>query len=69
MNDKEHWKNITKLFSQEELLSQKQFQKIVDIDELKDATNIIKDTKIGHGMNFLLTNLKDNLEILLKEGL
>ena len=70
--DEEEWRNISKQLAREELLSPEQFVKVVDVDKLSDVADIIRDTKIGHGINFLptkLSGLKDKLEMLLEENI
>ena len=70
--DEKDWKNISKQLAREEFLSPEQFVKVVDVDKLSDVAEIIRDTKIGHGVNFLptkLSKLKDKLEMLLEENI
>ena len=71
--DKQDIKNALERLAREELLSEEQFQKIGKLEESFDlpaVALIIKDSKIGQGMEFLPRKMNDlvkNLQLLLEE--
>ena len=73
-DDEEDIANTLEQLKREELISQEQYQKLVEDDaafELPAIVTIIKDTKIGRGLNFLprkLSDLTSKLESLIEEG-
>ena len=70
--DKEEMSTILQMLVREGLLSDEQFKQLGELEgpDLEKITEVIMDTKIGQGLNFLprtICNLRHTLHSLLKE--